>query len=125
EPLHALGRWDEAESLLTQALALDPPVRHRTFLLLWRSEIALSRGQINAAADHLQDMRALVRTQYAEVQMQLPMVRVDAAVALARGDPDRALEELLAAVDAYPQASVARYLWPVLGLGATACAELA
>lgn len=125
EPLHSLGRWEQADRLLTETLVLDPPLRHRSLLLRWQAEIALSRGQVNTAAAHLAQMRSLARTQYSEVQLHLPLVQVGAAVSLGQGDPTRALEQALGALDDYPQPGVARYLWPVLVLGASACAELA
>jgi len=46
EPLVSLGRWDEARTVLRQALDKDPPLTIRTSLFVLAGEIALARGDL-------------------------------------------------------------------------------
>ena len=57
EPLLALGRWDEAERLITRALELDPPGRHVWQLVGLRSWLELWRGDVEAASRSADEVR--------------------------------------------------------------------
>lgn len=91
EPLAALGRWDDAFALLEPALALNPPPgfrvhlqRIKLWLLTWKGELA--------AADELWRLWApMMKVQgEIEVQSRLGAARVEAELALALGDIERA-----------------------------------
>jgi len=59
EILEAVGRWDEAETVIEQALANDPTVHKRRYLLAVRCDIALARGEADLAERLLREVGAL------------------------------------------------------------------
>jgi DNA-binding NarL/FixJ family response regulator len=95
EPLAALGRWDDAFALLEPALALNPPPgfrvhlqRIKLWLLTWKGELV--------AADELWHLWAPTMKVQAEIEVQsrLGVARVEAELALALGDVERAWRAL-------------------------------
>ncbi|MEV5412949.1 AAA family ATPase [Thermopolyspora sp. NPDC052614] len=91
ETLEATARWDEAETRIEHALALDPTALHRHHLLRVRCDIALARGDADLAERILREVGALgppaAFTQDAETNVRLLMgwhlLRGDAAGAAA------------------------------------------
>ncbi|QFG27019.1 AAA family ATPase [Actinomadura sp. WMMB 499] len=126
EPLVSLGRWDEALAVMEHALAQEPSVTTRTSLLVMSGEIALFRGEPDTARERLArtNQVANVHTAWLKTQDYFSTQRLRARLALADGDPAAALEAVLRVVERPGLPDDARYAWPALVLGATACAQL-
>ncbi|MGN6333421.1 MAG: helix-turn-helix transcriptional regulator [Motilibacteraceae bacterium] len=148
ESLLALGRWDEAREHVEAALAEDPRGVHSSFLHRLLADLLLERGELEPAAAHLQRAHGDLGRHYPGSQYHLPVARTLAELALAQGDPERAvvvaehaLRRGMAPYEPRPsialevetedeqlvrrRAASARYAWPVLEVGARALAELA
>ncbi|WP_329519368.1 helix-turn-helix transcriptional regulator [Spirillospora sp. NBC_01491] len=121
EPMVALGRWDEAHEVLRQALDQNPPLTIRTSLFVLAGEIALGRGDLAEAAARLAQARTVM---WRKTQDLFAGIRLETALALAEGRPAEALEALRPVLAHPGLPDDARYSWPVLVLGAAACAEL-
>ncbi|OLT38288.1 LuxR family transcriptional regulator, partial [Actinomadura sp. CNU-125] len=126
EPLASLGRWDEALGVMEQALAQDPSVTTRTSLHVMAGEIALFRGETETARERLARVSesANVQPTWLKTQDYFSTQRLRARIALAGGDPAEALRAVLRVVERPGLPDDARYAWPVLVLGVTACAEI-
>jgi ATP/maltotriose-dependent transcriptional regulator MalT len=81
EALVTLGRWDEAEALLTTGTDRIVLAKHRLFMLRTRSLLRIWRGDYDAAALDLEALRAEV----AVVGGRLDLERCRAELALWRG----------------------------------------
>ncbi|HEY9522335.1 MAG TPA: AAA family ATPase, partial [Thermopolyspora sp.] len=99
EALEALGRWDEAEQAIDQALRMDTSVRNRRHLLRVRAEIALRRGDTDLAEQTLTEVGALHRQgdmfpqeTLTFTQEMLTNARLEVAWHLLRGDPVVAID---------------------------------
>ncbi len=116
EPLLRLGRWAEAERVLTQGLAVMPEGVFVGGLELWRAELAAMRGRLDEAATALRAARrALGDT--ADIQF-LQLVRYsDALIALGQGDRPGARDTVAAGLAGGPALWGSRYAWPLLWLG--------
>ena len=125
EPLVSLGRWDEAIEAIEHALALSPPRGNRLALRQLAGDIALRRGDL-AGARELADAAsaALSRTGKGcrEAQCHLPVARLEAELFLAEGRPADARDVVTAAADRFDLVHSPRYAWPLLAVGARACA---
>ncbi len=125
EPLVSLGRWDEAIEVINHALALSPPRGNRLALRQLAGDIALRRGDLDGARE-LADAAsaALSRTGKGcrEAQCSLPLARLEAELFLAEGRPADARDVVTAAADRFDLAHDPRYAWPLLAVGARACA---
>ena len=126
EPLVSLGRWDEAIEAIEHALALSPPRGNRLALRQLAGDIALRRGDL-AGARELADAAsaALSRTGKQgcrEAQYYLPVARLEAELFLAEGRPADARDVVTAAADCFDLVHSPRYAWPLLAVGARACA---
>src|SRR5207247_7618719 len=126
EPLVSLGRWDEAIEVIGHALALSPPQLNRLALRLLAADIALHRGNLADARTVAIAARAVVgRAGYKgprASQHNLPLSQLEAELCLAEGRQDDALDVVAAAVDRYDLVREPRYAWPLLTVGARACA---
>jgi DNA-binding CsgD family transcriptional regulator/tetratricopeptide (TPR) repeat protein len=116
-----LGRWDEADAMTHDALALDPTGTGSVYLATVRARIAALRGAAADAIDQLARFDAA--TLDPDVAAELSFVRAEAA--LLAGRPDTAsiaVGEGLRAMD-----ELGDVLWtvPLLGLGMRAAADLA
>jgi DNA-binding CsgD family transcriptional regulator len=126
EPLVALGRWDEAIEVIEHALALSPPQLNRIGLRHLAGEIALRRGDLIDA----QALTAAARTALSRAghvgrkggQYHLPLVQLEAELCLAEGRQADAQDVMAAAVDRFDLVRDPRYAWPLLNVGARACA---
>ncbi|MWK34315.1 AAA family ATPase [Actinomadura sp. J1-007] len=126
EPLVSLGRWDEAMAVLRQAMEEDPPITTRTSLEVLLGELALERGDLDAARGHYDGACEIMdlKRRWLKTQDYFATLRLEARIRLAEGRPAEALRAALdvAARTGLPDDS--RYAWPVLVIGATACADL-
>jgi DNA-binding CsgD family transcriptional regulator len=126
EPLVSLGRWDEAIEVIERALALSPPQLNRLSLRLLGGEIALHRGNLADARAVATAARAVVgRAGYKGPrggQYNLPLAQLEAELCLAEGRHADARDVIAAAADRYDLVREPRYAWPLLNVGARACA---
>jgi DNA-binding CsgD family transcriptional regulator len=125
EPLLSLGRWDEAGEVLDSALAVFAPRIRRTYHWIGSAELALARGDLAAAAGYVASIRSVLDHIMYQDQHHLALVRLEAGVLLAEGRPGEALSVVEDALDRYDVLQGPRYAWPVLVVGARACAEAA
>ncbi|GLZ14457.1 helix-turn-helix transcriptional regulator [Actinomadura sp. NBRC 104425] len=121
EPLVSLGRWDEARTVLRQALDKDPPLTIRTSLVVLAGEIALARGDLAEAEARLVLAREVM---WRKTQDLFATLRLQAKLRLAQGRHREALESVVPVLEHVGLPDDARYAWPVLTLAAAACAEL-
>ncbi|HEU0214536.1 MAG TPA: AAA family ATPase [Jiangellaceae bacterium] len=121
EPLLALGKWDEAERLISRALELDPPVRHVWHLLTLRAWLSTWRGDLDDAALSLDEARSRMTRRTPGPQYELPLARVGGELSLARGDAEAAWTEISAALKE-PRQGVPGYDLPLMSVAARALA---
>jgi ATP/maltotriose-dependent transcriptional regulator MalT len=87
--------------------------------------MALARGDLDAAAEAVDLIRAaLDRTRF-KGEHQLPLARLETELRLAQGRPAAALTVIEDALDRFDLLSSPRYAWPLLAAGARACAPAA
>jgi DNA-binding CsgD family transcriptional regulator len=126
EPLESLGRWDEASEVLEHALALAPPQLNRVALRIVGGEIAMRRGDIASAGTALAAAAGgLERAGYRghhENQWWLPLAHFEAELLLAQDKAANAVDAVAAAMDHHDLLLTPRYAWPLLAVGARACA---
>ena len=119
EALIALGRWDEAEALLSEAARQDPPGMLVVPWLRLRARVRMARGSdgAEAAVDRAVGYlgRAFVNREYT---LSLLDLRIKGA--LFAGDPAAAVHAARAALadPGFPRSP--RYGWPLLVVAATA-----
>jgi DNA-binding CsgD family transcriptional regulator/tetratricopeptide (TPR) repeat protein len=116
EPLLRLGRWTEAERVISQGLAVTPEAVFAGGLELWRAELAVMRGQLDEAATALRGARRAVGDTI-DMQFVQPMHYMGALIALRRGDRPAARDTVAAGLVAGPASWGSRYTWPLLWLG--------
>ncbi len=127
EPLVSLGRWDEAVEVIEHALALSPPELNRVLLRYLLADIALRRGNLDAAST----MAAAARTAYGRArypgahqgQYTLPLAQVEAEILDAEGRHEAAIEVLSAALERLDLVRDPRYAWPLLAAAGRICTE--
>ncbi|MGA0566732.1 helix-turn-helix transcriptional regulator [Rathayibacter sp. KR2-224] len=91
EPLAALGRWDEAVALLEPALALQPSPGFRVHLQRMKLWLLTWKGELQAADELWRSWAPMINVQgEIEVQSRLGAARVEAELALALDDVERA-----------------------------------
>jgi len=123
ESLHSLGRWDEAVSAVEEALETDPPRAHKACLALLRGEIGLARGEAEAAERALEVAYRFGRWKIDQrIQEHYPVLRLEAGLRLHQGDRRAALAALEPVLLGTNRPDDSRYAWPVLAVGAAACA---
>jgi DNA-binding CsgD family transcriptional regulator len=126
EPLVSLGRWDEAIDVIEHALALSPPRINRLALRLLAGHVAFRRGDL-AGAQELADAARVGLSRAGkqgcrEAQYYLPLAQLEAELFLAEGRPADARDVVTAAADRFDLVHDPRYAWPLLAVGARACA---
>jgi len=122
EPLTCLGRWDEAADVIEHALELSPPPGPRAALSQLAGEVALARGDLDAAAVLAGDCRdALAGFGYRD-QFHLPLARLEIELYLAQDRAADALAVVGQALDGFDLQRSPRYAWPLLAAGARAAA---
>jgi predicted ATPase/DNA-binding CsgD family transcriptional regulator len=123
EPLFALGRWDEALTVIDQAtdLYLAPGPVHRAMLQVIAGCITAARGDLATATRMVLAARDALRSARYEDQHQLPLARLETLVALGADGPAAALAAAGRALDRFEESGGSpRYVWPVVNAGANA-----
>jgi DNA-binding CsgD family transcriptional regulator/tetratricopeptide (TPR) repeat protein len=123
EPLFALGRWDEALTVVNQAtdLYLAPGPMHRTMLHVIAGCITAARGDLAATVRTVLAARDALRSARYEDQHQLPLARLEILLALGTDGPAAALAATVQALDQFEESGGSpRYVWPVVTAGASA-----
>ena len=90
EPMLALGDWDRAERMIARGLDLVPPPHHERHMIGLRAWLDLWRGDVDAAVAAVERLRAGMSRRVVLPQDSRLVARLDAEVALARGDAGRA-----------------------------------
>ncbi|MGH3242167.1 MAG: ATP-binding protein, partial [Spirillospora sp.] len=126
EPLVSLGRWDEAIAVLNHAMEQDPVVTTRTSLLVLSGWVALARGDTATASKRLVLAREIMslKMKWLKTQDYFATLWLESQIALAEGRPEAALQAIRPVIDHGGLPDDARYAWPALVVGASACAEL-
>jgi DNA-binding CsgD family transcriptional regulator len=122
EPLIALGRWDEADDVIEHALELSPPPGTRAALSQLAGEVALARGDLDAAAALAAASRGGLTGFGYRDQHHLPQARLEVELHLARDQAGGALTVVEGALSRFDLPSSPRYAWPLLTASAQACA---
>jgi ATP/maltotriose-dependent transcriptional regulator MalT len=125
ESLLSLGRWDEAQQMLSDAIALDVIGVESTHVRGVLGSLALWRGDMPGAEGQLRTSRALVARQALGTQYTMPLDRLDAEIAVWQGRPDDALDVVMKSLRDGDLADSARYSWPLVAVGARALADAA
>ncbi|MEU7001253.1 AAA family ATPase [Nonomuraea sp. NPDC046570] len=118
-PLASLGRWPEAREVVGGALALEPPPINRAWLLLVSGGVAVGEGDLEAATEALDAARPLMargRSRGEDACLEPDLL--DARIALAGGDLDRAARLTDHALAAHDLSRSRRHAWPLLALAA-------
>ena len=124
EPLLRLGRWEDADRLSVDALAVEPEGIFAATLLEVRSEIAAVTGRYDDAEQLLERSRVATSGE-TDDQFRFPATQVAAVVARGRGDLLQGLgliKEVFG--DGAESGYTARYTWPVLCEGLRLAAAL-
>jgi len=116
EPLLRLGRWDEVDGLLAQALSAVPEGIFAATVLELRAERAAMSGRYADAEADLRTARGALGST-TDLQFVLPLGYITATVALGRGDLAAAREAVAGCLPAEAFVWTARYVWPLLWLG--------
>jgi len=122
ESLVRLGRWNEAEQLVTQALAALPEGVFAATVLQLRAELAAMTGRYtDAEVDVRAARRALGQTR--DEQYALTLLYAEALIALGRGNLAAARHLAASELAEFRGAMSGRYVWPVLWLAARSAAD--
>jgi DNA-binding CsgD family transcriptional regulator/tetratricopeptide (TPR) repeat protein len=122
EPLVSLGRWDEAVEVIERALDHFPPRMRAASLWRLSADVALARGDLAAAADLADSIRAVLEGTGFKDERQLPLARLETELRLAQDRPAQALSTVEDALDRFNLQTSPRYAWPLLVAGTRACA---
>ena len=123
EPLIALGQWDRAQQLVERSLELDPPAHHFAHLRLLLCWLRLWTGRPEKAEAILTEFRGLIVAPLEAPQYASQVIRLDAELALAAGDADRAWRDLAAFFDRWDRFH-APMRFPLLWVAARAALAL-
>jgi ATP/maltotriose-dependent transcriptional regulator MalT len=115
EPILALGEWDEAERLIDATLELDPPIRHAWHLLTLRAWLRLWQGDVDGAEATLAELRSRQAGRFPDPQYRVPVARIDAEIAVARGNLAGAWERVAGSLG---EPVGPGYLLPLAAVGA-------
>jgi len=121
ETLEAAGRWDEAESRIERALAMDPTALNRHHLLRVRCDIALARGDADLAEAILREFGALHGPQETFVREAESNTRHLVGWHLLLGDAAAAVAAANAFFDLRPPSSKPMLGWRLLAVVEEAC----
>lgn len=102
EPLLALGRWSEADTLVEQALSHGPPMEYFIQLLALRGELAWLRGDPRRARSCSDELLRIVNSRHAQPQQLVHVHWVAARLDLDAEAPDTAAEQVLRALTVSP-----------------------
>jgi DNA-binding CsgD family transcriptional regulator len=116
DSLIRLGRWAEAEELITGALAALPEGVFGATLHGLRADVAAMRGRYDEAARELRETRRIIGDSR-DIQFTLTVRFTAAIIALSQGDTALARTTV---TQGLPDAATpwgARYAWPLVWLG--------
>jgi DNA-binding CsgD family transcriptional regulator/tetratricopeptide (TPR) repeat protein len=119
-----LGRWDEADALTLEGLALDPRDRGTVYLSAVRGRLHALRGEVDEATRRLDAADELAIGEL-DADLAAYIRRGRAEVALARGRPDEALAAVEPVIEGAPGSQVAFVRAPLLAVGLRAAADVA
>ncbi|MFG3487427.1 AAA family ATPase [Streptomyces sp. NPDC047972] len=122
ESLFSLGGWDEAGEIAAQLVRSATSSKPRGSASLRLAQLAVARGELDAARGHLADARAAYGCDTIP-QYVLPMAQVDIAVAAAEGRVEDVRARLAATEAAGFPPSTHRYGWPLVLTAVTAEAD--
>ncbi|MFF9066901.1 AAA family ATPase [Streptomyces sp. NPDC014891] len=122
ESLFSLGGWDEAGEIAARLVRSATSSKPRGSASLRLAQLAVARGELDAARGHLADARAAYGCDTIP-QYVLPMAQVDIAVAAAEGRVEDVRTRLAATVAAGFPPSTHRYGWPLVLTAVTAEAD--
>ncbi|MFC5238125.1 ATP-binding protein [Pseudonocardia zijingensis] len=120
EALWSLGRWDEALEVLENAAEQQPPRGYLAALWALRGRIHCARGDVDTAGELVDAVNRLLENRYDTVDEHYPQARLAAAVRIAQGRDEEALEIALDAFAAHEPTGEPYFAWPLLVLAATA-----
>jgi ATP/maltotriose-dependent transcriptional regulator MalT len=121
EPLVSLGRWDEALSVIEQALEQDPPPGHRAALQELAGEVLVARGDLAGGAAALEPASWLTARDATRRSEDLfAVIRLEASLLLGQGRPELVPTAVEPVLTDLMLSDDARYAWPVLVLAAGA-----
>jgi DNA-binding CsgD family transcriptional regulator len=124
ESLTCAGRWDEALEVLAEILSLDLPPLGRVHALLASGQIAVLRGDTEAASRALAEVRSLPAGLHAESHYALPLAGLAIDVPLASGKLAAALHAA-AGLPAQSGEGNPWLQWALLTTAMRACADAA
>src|SRR5262249_17286760 len=122
ESLVSLARWEEAADVIEPALGLSPTRATRAGVRALAGEVALARGDLARVAESAEASRgALAGSGYRD-QNHLPLARLEAELCLSQDRTGDALTVTEEALGRFDLAYSPRYAWPLVTVGARACA---
>lgn len=124
DTLFRLGRWDEAEQLLAEAIQRSPKGAPALDLLLARAKLAVGRGYFDSAAKDLAAIRRLSERAI-DLRYQVPLHTLEAGLALWQGAMDEARAAVQAGLHCVREADDVWFVAPLVWHGLRAEAERA
>ncbi|MFE7583307.1 AAA family ATPase [Streptomyces gardneri] len=123
ESLLSLGRWDEAREAAERLQHSANSIKPRGSASLRLAQLAVARGDLDAAGRHLADARAVYGSRDPIPQYTLPMAQVAIAVAAAEGRVQDVRAQLATAAEGGFPPGTHRYGWPLVLTAAAAEAD--
>jgi ATP/maltotriose-dependent transcriptional regulator MalT len=120
EALWFLGQWDEVLEVLENAAEQQPPRGYLAALWALQGRIHCARGDVDTAAELVDAVSRLLKNRYDTIDEHYPQARLAAAVRIAQGRDEEALEIALDAFAAHDATREPYFAWPLLVLAATA-----
>jgi DNA-binding NarL/FixJ family response regulator len=125
EALLRLGRWDEAEALITETRDLGQAGVHAVFISGLQAQLALATGRFEDAQRHLDGANQLLTHRFLGAQHTLPLAVVGAEIDIWRGEPLGVPDRVVTALERFDLDDVSRYAAPLLAVGMRAAADAA
>jgi DNA-binding CsgD family transcriptional regulator/tetratricopeptide (TPR) repeat protein len=124
ESLFRLGRWQEAERVIDEAVAADTYGLHGGTLSLLHAEILVARERYSEAEERARTAAREVGDS-SEAQYGLPLATVRAAAARGLGQLEQAAEIVSRGAERFDVAAMPRYGWPLVWTGVRIAADRA
>ena len=124
EPLVAAGRWDEASEIIANGLGAPSADRHKESLWVLGGQLALARGDFDAARQAVMRAGESLGPRYYRDQTHLPHCRLQIATLAATGDFGGALTAAQHSLSTYDLQDSPRYGWPLLATAARTAADV-
>jgi ATP/maltotriose-dependent transcriptional regulator MalT len=115
-----LGDLESAEEILQAATTTSPGLNAGAVphLVTLNATVAFMRGDLDVAERLLKDMRTLQGAAPPLPQEALPVIQLEAAIAIVRGDPQASLDLTLPELRGPRAGGHLRYYWPILVVAA-------